>query len=149
MKQRDAKNCFNENEAAPGVPGRRDLLKGSTAALAASIFGESVKGANNRLNLGFIGVGNRGRHLLSLALKRSDAEVTWVCDAYQSRVDSGVEMTGGRARGTKDFREVLADGSVDAVFIATPCHWHAHMTVEACKAGKDVYVEKPACLGLG
>ena len=46
----------------------------------------------------------------------------------------------------KDFREVLADKSIDAVSIATPDHWHAYMTIEACKAGKDVWVEKPACV---
>ena len=46
----------------------------------------------------------------------------------------------------KDFREVIADKSIDAVCISTPDHWHAYMTVEACKAGKDVYVEKPACV---
>ena len=46
----------------------------------------------------------------------------------------------------KDFREIIADKSIDAVCISTPDHWHAYMTVEACKAGKDVYVEKPACV---
>ena len=48
----------------------------------------------------------------------------------------------------KDFRDVLADRSIDVVRIATPDHWHAYMTVEACKAGKDVYVEKPLCAGV-
>src|SRR5207244_1408447 len=50
------------------------------------------------------------------------------------------------AKGIKDFRDILADKSIDAVCIATPDHWHPYMTVEACKAGKDVYVEKPICV---
>ena len=53
---------------------------------------------------------------------------------------------GFQLKAVKDFRDILADKSIDAVCISTPDHWHAYMTVEACKAGKDVYVEKPACV---
>jgi predicted dehydrogenase len=59
-----------------------------------------------------------------------------------------VEEKGHKPRVYKDFREVFADRSVDVVCIATPDHWHAYMMVEACKAGKDVYVEKPLCAGV-
>ena len=129
--------------------GRREFLKRtSAAALTSSSFTGRVRGANDRVRVGVIGVGNRGRAHLGIALAQPGAEVAWVSDVYQPRVDSARETTRYRARGTRDFREVLADKSVDAVAIATPCHWHAYMAVEASKAGKDVYVEKPVCLGV-
>ena len=127
---------------------RRDFIRTASAALTTSFLAGRSKGANERIRLGVIGTGNRGSHHLRLALKQPDIEVAAVCDVYQPRVDSAVEATHGRARGMRDFREVLADKSLDAVCIATPCHWHAYMAVEACKAGKDVYVEKPVCLGI-
>src|SRR5574339_642442 len=71
-----------------------------------------------------------------------------VCDIYQPNLEKGFESAsknkhGAAVRKVKDFREILADKSIDVVNISTPDHWHAYMTVEACKAGKDVYVEKP------
>jgi predicted dehydrogenase len=66
-------------------------------------------------------------------------EMVAVCDVYQPALD---RFAGVKAR--EDFREILADPSIDAVCISTPDHWHAYMTVEACKAGKDVYLETPA-----
>ena len=70
-----------------------------------------------------------------------------LCDVYQphlERAEAAARRGGFEPKSVKDFREVLADKSIDAVCISTPDHWHAYMTVEACKAGKDVYVEKPA-----
>lgn len=127
---------------------RREFIHAASGALTTSLLAGRVRGANDRIRLGIIGVGNRGGHHLRLALKQPDIEVASVCDVYQPRVDSAVEATRGRARGLRDFRELLADRSIDAVCIATPCHWHAYMAVEACKGGKDVYVEKPVCLGI-
>ena len=73
--------------------------------------------------------------------------VAAVCDVYQPNLERAAALarkSGHQPKETKDFREVLSDRSIDAVCISTPDHWHPYITVEACKAGKDVYVEKPA-----
>jgi predicted dehydrogenase len=69
-----------------------------------------------------------------------------LCDVDSQRLDDAATRVGGHPKVYKDFRRLLEDKDVDAVFIATPDHWHGLMTVMACEAGKDVYVEKPACL---
>ncbi len=126
---------------------RRDFLKSaSAAALTTSIFTGNVKGANDRLVTAFIGMGRMGRGNLGAAMKQDNLEVAAVCDVYKPHLEQAVKMTEGKAKGIKDFREILADKTIDAVCIATPDHWHAYMTVEACKHGKDVYVEKPICV---
>jgi predicted dehydrogenase len=85
-------------------------------------------------------------HLNELAGSK-DARIAYVCDADRNRADraaKAVEQRGGKApKAVKDMREVFDDKSVDAVFIATPDHWHAPATILACDAGKHVYVEKP------
>jgi predicted dehydrogenase len=126
---------------------RRDFLKAaSTAALTTAIFTGNVKGANDRATIAHIGMGRMGRSNLGFALKQENLETVAVCDVYQPHLDQAVKMTDGKAKAVKDFREILADKSVDIVCISTPDHWHAYMTVEACKHGKDVYVEKPICV---
>ncbi len=129
-------------------PGRRDFVKAAGAALTTSMFTGRMKGANDRITAGFIGIGTMGSANLEVALQHG-VEVKAVCDVYQphlERAGAMVARTGGKAKELKDFREVLADKSIDLVCISTPDHWHPYMTVEACKAGKDVYVEKPVCV---
>lgn len=126
---------------------RRTILKGAGAALTTSLFTGRVKGANDRLATGHIGIGAMGSSNLGFALRLPDVEPTAVCDVYQPHLDRAVAAAtkaGKTVKPIKDFREILADKSIDAVCISTPDHWHAYMAVEACKAGKDVYVEKPA-----
>ncbi|MFN7925346.1 MAG: Gfo/Idh/MocA family oxidoreductase [Bryobacteraceae bacterium] len=126
---------------------RRDFLKtATTAALTTSLFTGNVKGANDRVRAAFIGMGRMGRGNLGAAMKQDNLEVVAVCDVYKPHLEKAVELTKGQAKGIKDFREILADKSVDVVCISTPDHWHPYMTIEACKAGKDVYVEKPICV---
>ncbi|MEP7363360.1 MAG: Gfo/Idh/MocA family oxidoreductase [Acidobacteriota bacterium] len=130
---------------------RRSFLKATAAASAASLyttnlFAGQVANANNRLRTAFIGVGRMGQGNLTHAMRQDSVEVVAVCDVYEPNLNKAVDMTKNKAKGIKDFREILADKSIDAVCIATPDHWHAYMTVEACKAGKDVYVEKPICV---
>ena len=126
---------------------RRTILKGAAAALTTSLFTGRVKGANDRISVGHIGIGAMGSSNLGFALKLPDVEPVAVCDVYQPTLDKAVAMAaqaGKTVRAVKDFRQILADKSIDAVCISTPDHWHAYMTVEACKQGKDVFVEKPA-----
>jgi predicted dehydrogenase len=135
---------------------RRDFIKTTTAALTTQIFTGAVKGANDRVSAAFIGMGRMGSSNLGFAMKQPNVEVVAVCDVYQPHLEKAIAATGRGpngepgfrkpARGVTDFREILHDKSIDVVCIATPDHWHAYMTVEACKNGKDVYVEKPICV---
>ena len=121
---------------------RRDILKGAGAALTTSLFTGRVKGANDRVAVGHIGIGAMGSSNLGHALKLTDTvEPVAVCDVYQPHLDRAVATAtkaGKTVKPIKDFREIFADKSIDAVCISTPDHWHAYMSVEACKAGKDV-----------
>jgi predicted dehydrogenase len=133
---------------------RRDFLKvAGTAALTTSLFTGRVKGANDKVRAGFIGMGKMGRANLIIAMKQENLEVASVCDVFERNLDWAVDLSrkqpaGASAKPVKDFRDILADKSIDVVCIATPDHWHAYMTVEACKAGKDVYVEKPVSVTI-
>jgi predicted dehydrogenase len=125
---------------------RRDALAAGTA-FTTSLFTGQVKGANDRIRAGFIGLGAMGSGNLGYAMKVPEVEPVALCDIYQphlERAEAAARRGGFQPKSVKDFREVLADKSIDVVCISTPDHWHAYMTVEACKAGKDVYVEKPA-----
>ncbi|UCC98520.1 MAG: Gfo/Idh/MocA family oxidoreductase, partial [Phycisphaerales bacterium] len=150
---------------------RRRFLKSSTASAAAVTLGLNVagaplvgtaRGANEKIRVGFIGIGNRGSQLLNGFLKQDDMEVAALCDAYEpylmrdhskvdkklldalgSRIPKMKEGLGGNVARYKDFRRLLDRKDIDAVVIATPDHWHAVQTIMACQAGKDVYVEKP------
>src|SRR5579883_3012985 len=128
---------------------RRDMLTAASAAFTTSLFTGSVRGANDRVAVGFIGLGAMGSGNLGYAMKVPGFVPTALCDIYQphlERAEAAARRHGFQPKSVKDFRDILADKSIDAVCISTPDHWHAYMTVEACKAGKDVYVEKPACV---
>src|SRR5215472_18543699 len=129
---------------------RRAFFKTATAAaLTTNIFTGNLRGANDRVAVGFIGLGTMGSGNLGYAMKVPEAQPAALCDVYQphlERAEAAALKGGYQIKGVKDFREILANKSIDAVCISTPDHWHAYMAVEACKAGKDVYVEKPACV---
>jgi predicted dehydrogenase len=132
------------------VSNRRAFLRATGAAgLTAHLFTGRVRGANDRISVAFIGVGTMGSGNLGYALRIPEAQPVAVCDVYQphlERAEAQARRAGTQVKGVKDFRDILADKSIDAVCISTPDHWHAYMAIEACKAGKDVYVEKPACV---
>lgn len=113
---------------------------------AAALSSTRVLGANDRVRLGFIGVGNRGDQLMDAFLKQPDAEIVAVCDIHEPYCDFASSKAGSNPRKLKDYRRLLEMRDLDAVVIGTPDHWHALQTVHACEAGKDVYVEKPLSL---
>ncbi len=119
---------------------RREFLKTAGGALTSSIFAGNLNGANDRITAAFIGTGRMGMSNLDYAMKQPGLEVTAVCDVCQPRLDEAeslVGKNGQQARPVKDFREILADKSIDIVCISTPDHWHAYMTVEACWASSE------------
>jgi predicted dehydrogenase len=129
----------------PTNPPRRTFLKQTTgaAALTTSLFTGNLKGANDKIRIGFIGLGQMGRSNLHFAMQQPEVEVAALCDVYQPCLDIAAKQAGPGPKPLRDFHQILDDRSIDAVCIATPDHWHPYLTVEACKAGKDVYVEKP------
>jgi predicted dehydrogenase len=120
---------------------RRHFLGALTAASYAR-----VSGANERVQLGFIGYGLIGSEHVRDFKKQSDADLAALCDVYQPRLEQGVAACGGQAKSYRDFRKLLDDKDIQAIVVSTPDHWHALMTIMACAAGKDVYVEKPLTL---
>jgi predicted dehydrogenase len=145
---------MNELPKTPQPAGgnRRNFLKtGALAAGAVSLFptpwvaaGENVRGANERVGVGFIGTGGRAQaHIdICLALKaQGRSEPVAVCDVYGPRVEAAAKRTGGKVY--RNHRALLADRRVDVVCIATPDRLHAPQAIDAVEAGKDVYCEKP------
>jgi len=125
---------------------RRDIIRAGAAAFTTAIFTGKIRGANDRVSVGYIGMGKMGRANLEISMRQPNVVPVAVCDVFQRNLDFAVKISKGQAKPYKDFRELLASPGIDAVCIASPDHWHPYMTVEACKAGKDVYVEKPVCV---
>jgi predicted dehydrogenase len=141
------------------------MALGATS-LKASAY-NNIQGANDRINVGFIGIGNRGSQLLGLFMNQPDVRVAAFSDTYtpymdrdRSKVDqrwiqslgSQIPRMGetfpGKVEQYPDFRKLLENKDIDAVVIATPDHWHAFQMINAVSAGKDVYVEKPLSITL-
>jgi predicted dehydrogenase len=118
---------------------RRDFI--ATAMLAPIL--PTKLGANERVNLGFIGVGTMGTGHVWRALPLPDVNVVAAIDLYDGRLTHIKEVTEGRIETGKEYRALLDRKDIDAVVIATPDHWHKKMTIDALEAGKDVYCEKP------
>jgi predicted dehydrogenase len=110
----------------------------ATAASAARVLG-----ANDRVRLGIIGAGGRGTHLMNMANQAGGIEWVVVCDAWDVRRRQAQEKLGSSVAEVADYRQILERKDVDGVIVASLDHWHSRMTVAACQAGKDVFVEKP------
>jgi predicted dehydrogenase len=126
---------------------RRRFLK-TSAATAAGLAGFGVPavnalGANETIQVGLIGTGGRCRALMKSLAQVPNVRMAAVCDIYDANLDAGRKLADPKAFATKTYKDILDRKDIDAVLIGTPDHWHVPMTVDACAAGKDVYVEKP------
>jgi hypothetical protein len=135
---------------------RRRFLQAAGAALAAPavlaspLFGQRPP-PSERIVMGTIGCGDQGTGDMQGFMGFPEVQMVAVCDpvpAHRERARAIVNRRYGNRDCTvhNDFRELLGRRDLDAVLIGTPDHWHAIITIEACKAGKDIYCEKPECL---
>lgn len=132
---------------------RRNFIKHAgmsavTAGIALGGGSSRVLGANDRVRVGLIGAGQQGTYDMRDFALQPDVEIVAVCDVYEPNLQKALNTAGTQAQSYKDFRQVLDRKDIDAVIVGTPDHWHALPMVEACKAGKDVYVEKPICCAI-
>ena len=155
----------------PSNVSRREFIAMAGMATAAVPLGVSsataassrrVSGANNKIRMGFIGIGNRGSQVMAQFMKQPEVEIAALCDVYEPYLVRDLTQVDPRflkdregqipkmdekftpsVKRFHDFRKLLEQKDIDAVCIATPDHWHALMTIQAIQAGKDVYVEKP------
>jgi predicted dehydrogenase len=133
---------------------RREFMKGSIGAATTFTVLSQAKSmaANNKVVLGIMGVGGRGRALLTSLVKRTDIKLKYICDAdtrsYGPAAEIVIEGHDYRPKFVQDFRRMLDDPEIDAIVIATSDRWHALATIMACQAGKDVFVEKPLSLSI-
>jgi predicted dehydrogenase len=130
---------------------RRTFLKNAGIGAAALALASRSLAADekNRISVAVIGTGGMGTHHVKSLAARRDVDLAYVCDVDQSRLNAAAEIvtstSGKEPKAVKDMRQVLDDKSVQAVWIATPDHWHAPAAILALDAGKHVYVEKPCC----
>lgn len=137
---------------------RRDFLKKAMAGTVGLTVGNKllasdalsynrISDANDIIRVAIIGCNSRGESMAGTFARQNQAEVLYVCDVDDLAIKKGInavkKATGKEPKGEKDFRKMLEDKNVDAVYIATPDHWHAPASILSLKAGKHVYVEKP------
>lgn len=135
---------------------RQFITRSGTALLSLSALQyKSVvaQSPNDRINVGFIGVGGMGTNRLTGFIREDDVYAHSICDVDQDHCDKGIAEVNKRKeykpKGFNDYRKLLEQDEIDAVMIATPDHWHALTFVNSCEAGKDVFVEKPLAYSVG
>jgi predicted dehydrogenase len=127
---------------------RREFLSASAGVAATGLASLAVKAKgttaiNERVRLGFIGCGRRGRQLMPVFRRFGDVDIAAICDVNGKNMDEAYEVLGRKPDRERDYRKILDRKDIDAVVIATTEHWHGLPFIHACQAGKHVFVEKP------
>src|ERR1700690_2759374 len=156
MKSRDPKRISRRGFLKTGLSAAAAI--GFPAIVPASVFGQFAP--SKRINIGAIGVGRISRgHDMPLILQYDRARIMAVCDLDAHRVEDGKKFVNdyyaaktGKpydgVTGYANYHDLLANKDIDAVVISTPDHWHALVGIDAVRAGKDVYLQKPASLTI-
>src|SRR5262245_57722783 len=134
----------------PSTTSRRRFIKQTAAAGAVASIGfpaiRAAESPGDRLLVGVMGLGSGLAHVNAL-LQLSNVEIAYLSDIDEQRMEKAAGVVGAKQERkpqvAKDFRRILEDKNINALFIAAPNHWHAPATILACSAGKHVYVEKP------
>src|SRR5882724_4223128 len=132
---------------------RRTFIRTAGAAALTAASYSRIMGANEKVNVAVVGLGGRGQNHMDAYADIPACNIVALCDVNQAALERGqarvAKKTGQAApKGYGDMRDVFADKNVDAVSMPLPNHWHALATIWACQAGKDVYIEKPACYNI-
>ena len=135
---------------------RRTFLRAAGAASATTVLGSRVHAlaalgqeppapvaANDNIQIALIGAGGQGQYDTNVAVQVPGVKLVAAADCYDGRLAHAKELWGGDIQTTRDYNEILARKDVDAVIVGTPDHWHKQACLDAMKAGKDVYCEKP------
>ena len=122
-------------------------IGGITSGISARSY-RRIIGSNDRINIAMIGVNSRGNSMSGTFARHKDANIACICDVDERAIPKAIKTATDvnpaiTPRSEKDCRKVLDDKTIDAIYIATPDHWHAPLTIMGCQAGKHVYVEKP------
>ncbi|MCL5006225.1 MAG: Gfo/Idh/MocA family oxidoreductase [Acidobacteria bacterium] len=132
---------------------RRDFIKdsallGATTAALGGFAPARVLGANDRIRMGILGTGHRAQYVGKIFSLQPSVEIVAICDVYGPRRQEGLKLAVPIATATDDYRRVLDRKDIDAVLIGSPDHWHKQMLIDAVRAGKDAYCEKPVIHSL-
>ena len=138
---------------------RRNFIKktslgtiGLTSSSSNFFIGKNILGANDRINCAVVGVRSRGKAHAAAINSQNNSKIIFNCDVDDIIIEDHNKWCkkniGYAPEIEKDFRKLIENKNLDAVFIATPEHWHAHMTIMASQAGKHVYIEKPCSHNL-
>lgn len=128
---------------------RRKFLSATAGAVAvAGLTSPAVRAngkaaVNERMRLGFIGCGRRGRQLIPVFRKFNDVDIPVICDVNGKSMDEAYELSGRKPERERDYRRILDRKDIDAVVIATNEHWYGLPFIQACQATKHIFVEKP------
>jgi predicted dehydrogenase len=136
-------NRRNFLKAAGAVTAQTLLASKGTAPAEAQSESAISVAANDHIQIALIGAGGQGQGDTKVALQVPGVKLLAVADCYNGRLDHSKELWGEDIFTTRDYRDILARKDIDAVIIGTPDHWHKQASIDAMKAGKDVYCEKP------